>query len=664
MNRDEAKDQIRQNPGHYLKPDLKNKGYVCPLCGSGSGETGTGMTSKDGIHFTCWSCGDVQNNDIIDIIGLEHGISGEKEKFDKAYELYQINPEISISDWQSRTEQRQVQQDSVKNEDPKDYRDYYKKAHVALKNSDEALTYLTHRGLSMETIEKFMIGYDPNWRSPKALEEGKNPPESKRIIIASSKSSYTARDIRPELTESQSKYKKMKEGRSQIFNLKALQESNIVFVVEGEMDAMSVEEVHGSAIALGSTANYKLLVEKAKENPETTFVLSLDNDEPGKRTTEKIIEEFEAADVNYIKYSINGDFKDANDFLMQNKDGFKKVVKNGSEAVKKAKGIDVFDFKAHKINNYISNQMLDDIDRFRKYKDRKTGFSNLDELCGGLYPGLYVLGAISSLGKTTFIHQMADQLAEAGDHVLFFSLEQNVLEMATKSVSRTMAQRDIETARSSIDLRRNGFTVPAMEALDEYCGKTSDRISIVPCNFGTDINFVMEYTRRYISEYQVSPVVIVDYLQILAPTDPRQSRIEKTDQAVAGLKKMQSENNLVVITISSLNRANYMLPVDFESFKESGGIEYTADVVWGLQLQAIHCDIFSKDTKIAKKRETINDAKQKIPRDVELVCLKNRYGRSSYSCGFLYNPKFDLFEEDVFHCEGVYKEDIVAEKRL
>ncbi|MDR1537755.1 MAG: hypothetical protein LBU32_07125 [Clostridiales bacterium] len=38
----------------------------------------------------------------------------------------------------------------------------------------------------------------------------------------------------------------------------------------------------------------------------------------------------------------------------------------------------------------------------------------MDPLCGGLYPGLYVIGAISSLGKTTFVHQLADQLAGYG----------------------------------------------------------------------------------------------------------------------------------------------------------------------------------------------------------------------------------------------------------
>ena len=77
--------------------------------------------------------------------------------------------------------------------------------------------------------------------------------------------------------------------------------------------------------------------------------------------------------------------------------------------------------KDNLVSQYLEDFFIKDIDKFKRYKDRKTGFSNLDELTGGLYPGLYVIGgAISSLGKTTFIHQMGDQLAEMGDHVLFF----------------------------------------------------------------------------------------------------------------------------------------------------------------------------------------------------------------------------------------------------
>ena len=94
------------------------------------------------------------------------------------------------------------------------------------------------------------------------------------------------------------------------------------------------------------------------------------------------------------------------------------------------------------------------------------------------------------------------------------------------------------------------------------------------------------------------------------------------------------------------NRANYMLPIDFESFKESGSIEYSADVVWGLQLQIINDQAFTQAKGVSQKRRMIAMAKAASPRKVEMVCLKNRYGIASYNCGFLYYPQFDLFTPD------------------
>lgn len=301
--------------------------------------------------------------------------------------------------------------------------------------------------------------------------------------------------------------------------------------------------------------------------------------------------------------------------------------------------------KENLVSHYLEDIFIKDIDKFKSYKDRKTGFSNLDELTGGLYPGLYVVGAISSLGKTTFVHQIGDQLAEQGDHVLFFSLEQNRLEMVTKSLSRITARHNKEKAVSAIKIRAGKITPEVLAAAEEYY-KIADRISIIECNFNTNIYSIVNYTKAYMETYNVKPVVIVDYLQIIPPVDPRQSDKEKVDSIVRGLKKLQSENDLVVFVISSINRANYLTPIDFESFKESGGIEYTADVVWGLQLQILNDDLFNSEKKIKEKREKVRQAKKAIPREIELVCLKNRYGVSSYSCGFKYDPRFDLFEPD------------------
>lgn len=52
----------------------------------------------------------------------------------------------------------------------------------------------------------------------------------------------------------------------------------------------------------------------------------------------------------------------------------------------------------------------------------KTGFPKIDEaLDGGLYDGLYVIGAVSSLGRPPSVCRWADQLAQQGRDVLVFS---------------------------------------------------------------------------------------------------------------------------------------------------------------------------------------------------------------------------------------------------
>ncbi len=286
-------------------------------------------------------------------------------------------------------------------------------------------------------------------------------------------------------------------------------------------------------------------------------------------------------------------------------------------------------------------QLKSDLSRFRQFANRKTGFSNIDSHVS-FYPGLYVLGAISSLGKTTFIHQMADQLVMAGEHVLFFSLEQTCLELVTKGISRLMAMKDINTAVSAIDIRRGVENEEVLRATEEYASFTEHEI-LLECNFETQIGDIIYTVEKYIKENSVLPVVIIDYLQVICPTDPRQMTKDAVDSHVRALKKLQKEKDLAVIVVSSLNRQNYLTPVDYESFKESGGIEYTADVIWGLQLQVINDDIFDKEAKLKQKREKVKAAKRATPRDIEFVCLKNRYGESNYTCRFHYYAQYDYF---------------------
>lgn len=305
--------------------------------------------------------------------------------------------------------------------------------------------------------------------------------------------------------------------------------------------------------------------------------------------------------------------------------------------------------------DYLKNNFEKDILKFMGYKDRKTGFPNLDQECTGLYPGLYVIGAISSLGKTTFCLQMLDQLAAAGEKSIYFSLEQNRMELITKSVSRITAQNDMKSchaiesitkAVSAINIRRGHITDEVKAAVKDYA-KIAGNIDLVHCGFGVTVEYITDYVEKYIAATGEKPVIFVDYLQVLQTQNQKLSKQERMDSIVAALKKLQVDNDLVILVISSLNRQNYLAPIDFESFKESGGIEYTADVVWGIQLQIMRSqEMFEKEKDIIKKRKAVIAAKKEIPRKVELCCLKNRYGISSYYAAFKYDPRYDLYVPD------------------
>lgn len=296
---------------------------------------------------------------------------------------------------------------------------------------------------------------------------------------------------------------------------------------------------------------------------------------------------------------------------------------------------------------YLQKHFQQEIHSFIASGQAKTGYANLDAIIGKLYPGLYVLGAGSSLGKTTFLLQMADQLITDCEPVLYFTMEQSQLELVTKTLSRRTALKcktNLQHAKTAIQIRRGDINQEVKDAYQDYLAD-ADIFTIIQGDFSTDMTEVEKIVDDYVKATGKVPIIMVDYLQIVQE-DSQVTDKSKIDAITKRLKILQRKHNAVVLVISSINRANYMLPIDFESFKESGSIEYSADVVWGLQLQVINDQAFTSAKGVAQKRKMIAMAKAASPRQVELTCLKNRYGIASYSCGFLYYPQYDLFTPD------------------
>lgn len=115
------------------------------------------------------------------------------------------------------------------------------------------------------------------------------------------------------------------------------------------------------------------------------------------------------------------------------------------------------------------------------------------------------------------------------------------------------------------------------------------------------------------------------------------------DQSVEKLKDISRLHKIPVIAISSFNRSNYKKSVGYESFKESGSIEYSSDVLLALQLADINAD--TKEEEVKGLWEQANKNKEdREPNHLELVCLKNRNGYT-FKIDYLYLNAFNLYEE-------------------
>jgi len=276
-----------------------------------------------------------------------------------------------------------------------------------------------------------------------------------------------------------------------------------------------------------------------------------------------------------------------------------------------------------------------------------TGFPELDKILDdGLYEGLYILGAISSLGKTSFALQIADQMAQQKQDVIIFSLEMGTTELMAKSISRLtyLECGDIvnhaKTTRGiTAGKRYEHYSNAERDLIDSSVKKYAeytDHLFMYEGIGDIGVSQIREIVETHIKSTGNKPVIIIDYLQILAPFEPRASDKQNTDKAVFELKRLSRDFKVPVIGISSLNRASYTTEINMAAFKESGAIEYSSDVLLGLQ--------FASDGE-QMTSSGIDKLKRESVRKIELKILKNRNGTTGDTITYDYHAMFNYFKE-------------------
>jgi replicative DNA helicase len=233
---------------------------------------------------------------------------------------------------------------------------------------------------------------------------------------------------------------------------------------------------------------------------------------------------------------------------------------------------------------HIENLLIEAFDRIDSRLSKgasdatPTHFRDLDQLTGGLHPGEFiVLAARPSMGKTALATNIAENVAILSRvPVLFVSLEMARLELAQRLLC---SQGSIDGSKF-----RSGFiTADEREKLMEASGKLSQSPLFIDDTPSRTVTEIAACARRLKRKENLG-LVVIDYLQLVQPDDPRDPRQEQVAKMARRLKALARELTVPIICLAQLNRQVEATGKEehrprLSHLRESGAIEQDADVV-------------------------------------------------------------------------------------
>jgi replicative DNA helicase len=206
---------------------------------------------------------------------------------------------------------------------------------------------------------------------------------------------------------------------------------------------------------------------------------------------------------------------------------------------------------------------------------RATGYPKLDQLVAGLQDGrLYVVAARTGCGKTTFVTNLAYQMAQAGSHCGFFSLEMGAQEIFQKVVA----------IDSGVDLfrLRQGNVDPAGLTRAHTSATRVGQLPIYVNDWDKIGLGLVERDCLRLKQANRLDVVFVDYLTLMCSPASRKQGWEKVGDLAKGLKRLSRKLQVPIVVCAQLSRKADEADREprLSDLRESGDIEQSADSVW------------------------------------------------------------------------------------
>ena len=239
----------------------------------------------------------------------------------------------------------------------------------------------------------------------------------------------------------------------------------------------------------------------------------------------------------------------------------------------------------------------------------ETGFTDLDQLCGGLHNSeLVILAARPSMGKTALAMNIAEHAAiNLKQPVLFVSLEMAALELADRllcSAAQVNGHRLRNGTISQEDRRR-------LVQKSSEIGAAPLFIDDTPSRTLTEIAAVARRLKRK----QGLSMIVIDYLQLIEPDNPRDPRQEQVARIARRLKGMSRELDIPVLCLAQLNRQAEVSRDNrprLNHLRESGAIDQDADVVMFVHREEYY--------------QTNDEDRERVRGQAEIIIAKQRNG--------------------------------------